>query len=131
MYYRDHQQFVELKRQYQRERVQSEIENTERHIVEVNENLNNYIAACKDQLNVIDNTTITKYVYFNRTTDYHTNMVKYEVGVRCCPDVERPHLCEWTERNYSKVFGGREKKQAQEYAKQLAVETGYELRGAM
>jgi len=128
MYYRDYQDFENLKRQYNLKRVEDEYWRTAKHLVEVVENLKRYKAACVEQKNLINNTVIKQFVYFNRRTEYGTNRVKYEVGVMNYPDIENGFRYQWNEPGTSKDFGGREKKQAREYAEQLAAKYRCEIR---
>ena len=128
MYYRDYQEFESIKKQYNYERIMDEINRAKTHKVEVKNNLDKFINECWNQAEVIKNTKIIKYVYFRRTTDYRTNRVKYEVGVMNSPQVENGFRHEWPEKDSCWVFGGREKKQAREYAEELAAQFGCEIR---
>ncbi len=128
MYYRDYQEFESIKKQYNAERVADEISRAELHKLEIAENLDKFIDACSEQLRIINDTKITKHVYFRRTTDYRTNHVRYEVGVMNSPQVENGFRYEWGEKDTGQVFGGREKKQAREYAEELAKQYGCEIR---
>jgi hypothetical protein len=129
MYYRDSQDFQAIKQQYNLKRVENEIARTRTHLFEVVENLQHYIEACHAQIDVIAVTKIKKYVYLNRRTEYSTNRIKYEVGVMNYPDIENGFRYQWNEPGTSKDFGGREKKQAREYAEQLAAKYCCEIRG--
>ncbi len=128
MYYRDSQDFQAIKQQYNWKRVADEISRAKIHQAEIMENLEKYIEACNAQVDVIATTTIRKYVYFRRTTDYRTNRIRYEVGVMNIPLVENGRRYEWTEKGTSKAFGGREKKLAREYAEELALKFNCEIR---
>jgi hypothetical protein len=128
MYYRDSQDFQLIKQQYNLKRVEDEIVRTRTHLFEVVENLQHYIEACHAQIDVIAVTKIKKYVYLNRRTEYSTNRIKYEVGAINYPDIENGFRYQWNEPGTSKDFGGREKKQAREYAEHLAAEYGCEIR---
>ncbi len=129
MYYRDTQDFETIKKEYKQDRVVGEIDRTKQHLREVIDNLAEYIAACETQLDVIAGTKIKKFVYFNRRTEYGTNRVKYEVGVMNYPDIDNGFRHQWTEEETGKVFSGREKKLAKEYAEQLAADYICEIRG--
>ena len=128
MYYRDYQDFENLKRQYNLKRVENEIARTRLHKTEIAANLDKYLEACFRQIEVIEWTAIKKYVYFRRCKEYGTNRVKYEVGVMNYPDIENGFRYQWNEPGTSKDFGGREKKQAREYAEQLAAKYRCEIR---
>ena len=128
-YYRDRQDFEAVKQQYKHDRVVDEINRTKTHIFEVVKNLEEYIESCCKQLEVIAATKIIQYVYFHRRTEYNTNHVKYEVGVKNSPKVERGSQYEWTEEDTGKVFGGREKRVARAYAEELAKKFHCEIRG--
>ncbi len=128
MYYRDYQEFESIKKQYNAERVNDEIARAKTHILEVTKNLEEYIYTCNNQLAVIRCTKISKYVYFRRTTDYRSNRVQYGVGVMNSPQIENGRQHEWNEKGTSHVFGGREKKQARQYAEELAKQYGCEVR---
>ncbi len=128
MYYRDRQDFDNLKIQFNRERVMDEINRTHLHKSEVAENLNKFIAECWEQIEKIGNTQITQYVYCRRRNNYHTNRVEYEAGVRNQPRVENGERYEWPEPGTFKMFSGREKKAAREYAEELATKYNCEIR---
>lgn len=129
MYYRDHQDFENLKREYKASRVTDEIERAKQHIGEVVENLSNYIHAAQAQLEVIKATTINSYVSFSRRTEYRTNRISYEVGLMKYPDIERGQVYQWTVEGTCKVFTGREKKDARKYAESLAKEHSCKIVG--
>lgn len=128
MYYRTTQDFEAIKQQYDWKRVADEISRTMQHREEIADNLNKYIEACNAQVDVIALTKIKKYVYFRRCNDYSTNRVKYEVGVMNYPNIENGFRYQWNEPGTSKDFGGRERKQAREYAHQLAATYKCEIR---
>ena len=128
MYYRDYQDFENIKKQYNHERVMDEITRAKIHKAEVEENLDKFINECWKQVEVIEKTTITRYVYYRRRTEYGTNHVKYEVGLMNSPDIENGFWYEWSEPGVGKVFGGKEKKAAREYAEELAIKYNCEIR---
>jgi hypothetical protein len=128
MYYRDSQDFQAIKQQYNLKRVQDEIIRTRTHVAEIIQNLDKYIEACNAQVDVIAETTIKKYVYLNRCREYSSNRITYGVGVMNFPDIENGFRYQWTEAETGKVFSGREKKLAREYAEQLAAEYRCEIR---
>jgi hypothetical protein len=119
MYYRDRQDFDNLKSQFDRERVFDEIARTKTHKFEVEENLNKFIVECQKQIELIDNTKIVQYIYFQRRNNYHTNHVEYDVRVRNSPQVANGQRYEWSEPGTIKIFSGREKKQAIAYVEEL------------
>lgn len=129
MYYRDSQDFENLKREYKASRVENEITRTKKHWIEVTENFRQYIEAAEVQLEVIKQTTIKSRVYFERRTDYRTNRVIYEVRLVKYPYIESGPRYQWTEEGTFRSFGGREKKAAREYAESLAKEYRCEVRG--
>lgn len=57
----------------------------------------------------------------------NTNRIYCEVGVMRYPDIEDGFRCEWTVEGTGKVFTGREKKAAKEYAYRLADEYDCEV----
>jgi hypothetical protein len=129
MYYRDTQDFEAIKQQYNSSRVMDEYRRARIHKAEVIENLDKYMRACIEQKRVINSTIIKRFVYFNRRTEYGTSRVKYEVGVMNYPDIDNGFRYQWTEEGTGKVFSGREKKLAKEYAEQLAADYICEIRG--
>lgn len=128
MYYRDYQDFDMLKREYRADRVNDEITRTKQHMGEVAENLSSYIDACREQLDLIENTTFKVYVYLHRHTFNLTNRIYYEVGLTRYPDIEDGHRYGWTVQGTGKVFTGREKKAAREYAEALSKEYSCEVK---
>ena len=129
MYYRDSQDFENLKREYNSSRVMNEITRTKKHWIEITENFRQYIEAAEAQLEIIKQTTIKCRVYFERRTNYPTNRVIYEVRLVKYPYIESGPRYQWTEEGTFKAFGGRGKKAAREYAESLAKEHGCEIRG--
>ncbi len=129
MYYKDHQDFENLKRQYNTDRVIEEYKRANIHKAEVIENLEKFMTACIEQKRLINSATIKKYVYFSRRTEYRTNRIYYEVVLMKYPDIERGQAYQWTVEGTGKIFTGREKKAAKEYADTLAKEHGCEIIG--
>ena len=128
MYYRDYQDFENIKKQYNHELVMDEITRAKIHKHEVEENLDQFINECWKQIEVVEKTKIKQYIYFRRTTDYRSNHVQYGVGVMNSPQIENGRQYEWNEKDTCKVFSGREKKAAREYAEELAGKYGCEIR---
>ena len=128
MYYRDSQEFQAIKQQYNLKRVEDEYNRAMIHKYEAEENLDRFMCACIEQKRVINSTTIKKYVYLNRCREYSSNRITYGVGLMNFPDIENGSRYQWTEAETGKVFSGREKKQAREYAEHLAAEYRCEIR---
>ena len=127
MYYRDYQDFNRLKREYRANFITDEIDRTRRHIVEVNENLQSYIAACHQQLVAINNTEFKRHVYFNRRQSWTTKRIEYHVGLIVYPDVDGGVSLGWPTN--AKTFTGREKKAARLYADELADQNMCQVEG--
>lgn len=112
--------FEEVNRNYNEESLLLLIEYVESKV----KNATEYLEALKRQLEVVKQTQFKHEIYFCRRKEYD-GRVKYYVGVNKIPQVEgvRPVTISSTTR----VFGGKEKKQAQEYARKLAEEYGAEV----
>ena len=125
MYYYERRDFDSVSRTYRQKDLEAEIVRAERKLKEGQENIDKYIAACREQLRKIDAAQFKKHVYLRRYKPW-LGKVDLFVGVCHYPDIEDGEKFSWT--TDSERFGGTERKAAREYARELASRYGCEIR---
>lgn len=116
----DQQALEELRRNFDRESVETCICLAERDLTDIQ----NYLKAAREQLQVIDATQFRKEVYFERRKI--DNRVWYFVGLRVIPNVPGGERLSYPVIG-AKRFPGNERKIAWAYAEQLARKQGIEI----
>lgn len=89
-------------------------------------NVEKYVAAVKEQIEIVKNTPLRYVVHFHRHTKYN-GKVEYVVSVHKLPDIGNAEKT-YYETFDTESFTGKEKKQAKAYAKALAEKYGVEIR---
>jgi len=116
-----------IARQYNAASVKGEIEYVKSRLREITANYEEYIAACKRQLEIIATTEIKRRVYFKRRQNYGTKRIEIHVGVQEYPAIEGGEKLGWVLMDTAEIFGGKERKAAREYAERLAAQYGCEI----
>lgn len=128
MYHYDHRDFEMVSRTFKRKEIESDIDRAEQRKREAIENADKYIAACQEQLRKIDETEFKRHIYVKRERNWAINKIQLFVGLLHYPDIEDGERFGWVELDTAKTFKGTERRQAREYAEQLAAEYGCEVK---
>ena len=123
-----HYEITAVARNYNEQSIRQSIDYAERCLQEIIENHKQFIAACWEQLKKIEDTPFKQYVYFKRHRNIYVKNIYLHVGVRKYPAIEGGEKLSWTLADTAKLFGGKEHKDAREYAERLAAQYGCEIR---
>ena len=110
--------FKDIELHYDRDYVERRIKYAQAYMERMRQNVEDYIAACRERLQVIEGVEILHHVYLRREQGCYTKRINYYVGVFYYPAIENSKRYGWMEDR--RTFSGRERKDAEEYAIQLA-----------
>lgn len=120
------QEFESVETTFRRETLDRLIIYAQDRLKNAAENVEKYIAACREQQQKIDRTEFKKVIILRRRQSYSTKKIELIAYLLTYPDIERGERRGWDMD--TRKFTGTERKAAREYARELAAEHGCEIR---